>query len=154
MIRISEEISINRKLTDITKGINNGAIDRIEVPTHDWFYSIRMRELYHYEAGSFEAYPQKGENKFYTHHFLKVLPASARQVLVGNGGEGYWRVEYTLEWLTPHSKHRFSVHLQYGKKGGHLLGNATPLCFHGFCCLTCQLVTSGWGSTLAMEGAC
>ena len=79
MIRVAEERSINMKLTAITKGINDGPLDRIEVSTHDWFYSIQMRELYHYKAGNFEMYTQKGENKFYTHHFLKVLPADARQ---------------------------------------------------------------------------
>ena len=83
MIRVAEERSINRKFTSITKGINDGALDRIEVATHDWFYSIQTRKLYHYDSGNFEAYPQKGDNKFYPHHFLKVLPADARQVPVG-----------------------------------------------------------------------
>ena len=90
VIRVAEERSINRKLTAIKKGINDDALDRIEVATHDWFYSVQMRELYQYEARNFKAYPQKGKNKVYTHHFLKVLPADARQVLVGKDGEGYW----------------------------------------------------------------
>ena len=77
MIRFAEERSINRKLSAITKGRNDGALDRIEVATHDWFYSVQMRKLYHYKAGNFEAYPQKGDNKFYSHHFLKVLTADA-----------------------------------------------------------------------------
>ena len=63
LIRVAEERSINRKLTAITKGISNGALDRIEVATHDRFYSGQMHELYHYEAGNSEAYPQKGDNK-------------------------------------------------------------------------------------------
>ena len=95
MIQVAEERSINRKLTAITKGINNGALDQIEVATHDWFYSVKMPKLYHYEAGNFKAYPQKGDNKCDSHHFLKVLPADAQQVLVGKDNEGYWCVEDT-----------------------------------------------------------
>ena len=96
MIRVAEERSINRKLTAITKGINNGALDQIEMATHDLFYSVQMRKLYHYEAGNFKVYPQKGDSKFYSHHFLKVLLADARKVLVGKDSEGYWCVEDTL----------------------------------------------------------
>ena len=52
MIRVAEERSTNRKLVSITKGINDGVLDCIEVATHDWFHSVQMRELYHHEAGN------------------------------------------------------------------------------------------------------
>ena len=89
MIRATEERGINRKLTALTKGINEGALGQIKVVTHDWFYSIQQRELYHYEAGNFEVFRQKEDNKFYLHHFLKVLPHDALQVLVGKDNDGY-----------------------------------------------------------------
>ena len=87
MIRVAEERSTNRKLTAITKGNKDGALDRIKIATYDWFYSAQTEELYHYEEGNFEAYPQKEGNKFYTHHFLKVLPEDARQMLAEKDGE-------------------------------------------------------------------
>ena len=49
-------------------------MDRIQIPTHDWFYSPKYDELYHYDDGVFEAYPSKLEGHFFTHHTLKVLP--------------------------------------------------------------------------------
>ena len=39
---------------------------------------------------------RKKEIKLYSHHFLKVLLADARKVLVGKDSEGYWCVEDTL----------------------------------------------------------
>ena len=76
------------------------------VVCHNWFYSIQQRELYHYKAGNVEAFSQKGDNKYYLHHFIKVLPKDARQVLVGKDTDGYWRVEDTLEWYFPPSQDR------------------------------------------------
>ena len=61
-IRFAEEISTNRKATSLTKGIIDGALDQIEVATHDWFYSFQMHELDHHRAGHFEEYPQKGDD--------------------------------------------------------------------------------------------
>ena len=40
MIRVAEERSTNRKLASITKGINDGVLDCIEVATHEWFHSV------------------------------------------------------------------------------------------------------------------
>ena len=40
MIRVAKERSTNRKLTSITKGINEGALHCIKVATHDWFHSV------------------------------------------------------------------------------------------------------------------
>ena len=64
MIRVAKERNIKRKLMAITKGINTGTLNRIDLAIHDWFYSAQMHELYHYEAGNFKAYPQKGDNTF------------------------------------------------------------------------------------------
>ena len=67
----------SKKETD-GHGNKDGALERIEVTTHDWFHSAQMQEWYHYEEGNFEAYPQKKGSKFYAHHYLKVLPEDAR----------------------------------------------------------------------------
>ena len=48
----------HRKLGAITKGRFSLAMDRIEVPTHNWFHSERKNsEIYYYDAGNFEAPP-------------------------------------------------------------------------------------------------
>jgi len=44
MCRIAETRTINRKLTCILKP-RSGAIDRIEIPTHDWFHSAQSNEF-------------------------------------------------------------------------------------------------------------
>ena len=49
-------------------------LDRIQVPTHEWFHSASSNELFHYETGVFAAHPWQHENIFYAHHTLKVLP--------------------------------------------------------------------------------
>ncbi len=80
MIRITKECAVNRKLTMVTKGAG-GALDRIQIPTHEWFYSPKYYdELYHYDQGDFEAYPSTGEATFFTHHTLKVLPSDVELV--------------------------------------------------------------------------
>ena len=71
MIRTTEQNAVNRKLSLITKG-RRGVLDRIQIPTHTWFYSPLRRELYHYDAGVFEAYPACDELTFHRHHTLKV----------------------------------------------------------------------------------
>jgi len=48
MARITKERSINRKMTSARKG-SRQSLDRIEVPTFDWYYSIEKAELYHYD---------------------------------------------------------------------------------------------------------
>ena len=68
-----EDRRINRKLSTLSKG-NHRALDRIQVPVHDWFYSEQAQELYHYDYGVWEAYLKKNAESFYTHHTLKVLP--------------------------------------------------------------------------------
>ena len=98
MIRVTEERSTNRNLTAITKDNKDRALDRIEITTHDGVHSAQTQELYHYDEGDLEAYPQKEGNKFFTHHFLKVLPEDARQVLAEKDEEDYWRIKNRLEW--------------------------------------------------------
>ena len=73
MIRTARDRASNRKLTNISKGLRNG-LDRIQVPIHDWFYSPKAHELYHFTEGVFEAYPSAQDSTFFTHHSLKVLP--------------------------------------------------------------------------------
>ena len=82
MKRTVEDRRINRKLSSVTKG-NHRALDRIQVPVHDWFHSAQSNELYHYDHGVWEAYPCKtnGED-FFTHHTLKVLPDDAMPIEV------------------------------------------------------------------------
>ena len=82
MIRSAKENAVNRKLSIITKG-PRGVLDRIQIPSHDWFHSQRHAELYHYANGVFEAYPSDGEGSFYPHHTLKVLPSDAVAVTIG-----------------------------------------------------------------------
>ena len=82
MHRKIRENAINRKLTAITKG-PRGALRLIQVPRHDWFYSVAKRELYHYHKGVFEAYPAATDSLFYTHHTRKVLPSGIQAVEVG-----------------------------------------------------------------------
>ena len=71
MMGVAEDRSVDRKLTTITKRNEDGVLVKIEITTRDWFHSEQTQELYHYEEGNFEAYPENEENKFYTHHFVK-----------------------------------------------------------------------------------
>jgi hypothetical protein len=74
---------VNRKLTRLTKG-DHSQLDRIEVPIHNWYYSSKTEELYHYDRGVFETHSRLGDQRdsdgrpthFYRHHTLKVLEES------------------------------------------------------------------------------
>ena len=83
MKKTVEESQINRKLSAITKGTHS-QLDRIQVPTGEWYYSEKESELYHYDHGVWEAYPRKepNPNTYWTHHTLKVVPDDAVPVLV------------------------------------------------------------------------
>ena len=83
MILVAESRAINRKLTTIIKG-NTRALDRIEIPTHDWFHSNKEKEIYHYDCGNFEAHPAISDTTFFRHHTLKVIPPDATQILVAH----------------------------------------------------------------------
>ena len=53
MIWMVEDHSVNRKLGTILKGQRGGALERVEVPAHDWFLSDSRKELYRYTEGNF-----------------------------------------------------------------------------------------------------
>lgn len=91
MITTAKDRAMNRKLTMVTKG-PRGALDRIQIPSHDWFFSPKHDELYHYDKGVFEAYPSCGDSRFFLHHTLKVLPTDAQLVVVEKD-------EHTQRWI-------------------------------------------------------
>ena len=93
--------ALNRKLTAIIKG-SRGVLDKITVPTHDWFYSSTMNELYHYDRGVFEAYPSFDATTFSTHHTIKVLPEDADVVSVTKlPPHDRWHITYShVEFYT------------------------------------------------------
>lgn len=81
--RTAQGRATNRRLTAVTKGIQR-SLDRIEIPTHDWFLSPSQSEIYECEDGNFKAYPaDESLYSFHPHHTLKVLPADAILVQVG-----------------------------------------------------------------------
>ena len=84
--------AVNRKLTAITKG-QRGALKMIQIPTHDWFYSESQRELYHYNSGVFDAFPEAMAAQFFTHSSRKVLPEDIQAVIVDKDSTGkYWNI--------------------------------------------------------------
>ena len=93
MIRRTRESALNRKLTAITKG-RRGVLDRIQVPTHLWFFSGKLHELYHYDNGVFESFPHSHEDLFHTHHTIKILPPDAILANVSLTTSG-WRLTST-----------------------------------------------------------
>lgn len=93
MKRTVQERQVNQKLRVITKG-KHTQIDRVQIPTHDWFYSDQTNEVYHYDFGVWEAYPRKTPTLFFSHHTLKVLPAGATPVRVEQEQEGIRIVEH------------------------------------------------------------
>lgn len=101
MIRTTKDNAVNRKLRMITHGLQ-GTLDRIQIPTHDWFYSAKYDELYHYADGVFEAYPSAGDSSFFPHHTLKVIAPDAELVtVIHTDNPSRWRVTATLP--RPHS---------------------------------------------------
>ena len=93
--------AVNRKLTAITKG-TRGALQRIQVPLHDWFYSPSNREVYRYHRGVFDAYPAASESLFFSHHTRKVLPNDVQAVTVEKDDtDKFWRISGILPMPTP-----------------------------------------------------
>eukprot|EP00956_Cyclotella_meneghiniana_P033708 scaffold98469_cov63-Cyclotella_meneghiniana.AAC.5 len=78
MKRTVEERQTNRKLSAVTKGTHS-QLDRIQIPTRSWYHSAKATELYHYDNGVWEAYPnlKPYDNRYFTHHTLKVIPPDA-----------------------------------------------------------------------------
>ena len=97
MLRSARDSAINRKLTIVTKG-RRGILDRITVPTHDWFLSERHKEIYHYDDGIFEAYPHQTGDHYYAHHTIKVLADDALPITVSPMDDGRWML---VERLPP-----------------------------------------------------
>ncbi|KAL7552549.1 hypothetical protein ACHAWF_016169 [Thalassiosira exigua] len=96
MGRVAKERAMHRKVTAITKG-RKGVLDRVQVPTHDWYYSAHWSEILHYDRGSFEAYPSAGDGTFFRHHTLKVIPKDAECIEVTtDGATGRWRIARRL----------------------------------------------------------
>ncbi|KAL7524975.1 hypothetical protein ACHAWF_006945, partial [Thalassiosira exigua] len=81
MARVAKDRAMHRKLTAIIKG-RKGVLERVQVPTHDWYYSAHWNEIYHYDRGSFEAYSAAGDGTFFRHHTLKVIPKDAECIEV------------------------------------------------------------------------
>ncbi|KAL3796822.1 hypothetical protein ACHAWO_002060 [Cyclotella atomus] len=88
MKRTVEERQINRKLSAVTKGAHS-QLDRIQIPTNTWYHSAKETELYHYDNGVWEAYPhlKPYDNRYFTHHTLKVVPPDAVPVEVRKTNE-------------------------------------------------------------------
>jgi hypothetical protein len=108
--------ALNRKLTAIIKG-SRGVLDRIQIPTHDWFYSPKYDELYHYTDGVFEAYPSAGDTSFFSHHTLKVIAPDAELVTVAQtANPPRWHITATLPtpetfWTDITSQEEIEAHL-------------------------------------------
>ena len=103
MIRRAHESALNWKLTAITKGLW-GVLDKIQIPTHTWFFSGHLYELYHYNKGVFEAFPHSHEDVFHTHHMIKILPpdavlADVSQTALGWQDGGYGQTSHRNQIL-------------------------------------------------------
>ena len=83
MMRTLHMKAVNAKLSEITKGKRN-SLHHIDIPTNEWYYSKSQKELYHYDSGVFEAYPNHttDEHLFKTHHVIKVPPPDSVEVSV------------------------------------------------------------------------
>ena len=89
MKKTTIERQINRKLTAVTKGTHR-QLDRIQIPTGDWYFSESSREIFHYDSGVWEAYPEQAQRlqradqptRYCTHHTLKVIPDDACPIKV------------------------------------------------------------------------
>ena len=45
MARLARERGVNRRMTAAIKGSRAG-LDRIEIPDHEWYYSVKTKEIY------------------------------------------------------------------------------------------------------------
>ena len=111
MQRTAESRSTNRKLSTILKG-RNRPLDRIQIPTHDWFHLCKQNKFYRYYRGNFKAYLNPSGSKFYRHHTLQVLPDDAAQAMVAESGDHY-ELTLKLEWFQS-----FSLDKLYHRRPG------------------------------------
>ena len=103
MIRTTQEAATNNKLRAITKGHQRG-LDRIEVPIDEWIYSAKLKEVYHYRAGVFEAHAMMSttydspvpEKRFYAHHSLKVPDPESVPIVPNIQADGVIAIERVL----------------------------------------------------------
>ncbi|KAL7544883.1 hypothetical protein ACHAWF_012867 [Thalassiosira exigua] len=96
MARVAKDRAMHRKLTAIIKG-HKGVLERVQVPTHDWYYSAHWNEIYRYDRGSFEAYPAVGDGTFFRHHTLKVIPKDAECIeVVIDENTDRWKISRRL----------------------------------------------------------
>jgi hypothetical protein len=79
MKRTALENATNRKLSLLTKG-QKGSIDRIQIPTSTWYLSPTKAEIYHYDSGVFEAYPEAGPGTYHPYHTIKVPSSDAVRI--------------------------------------------------------------------------
>lgn len=91
MLRQIRESATNRKINSVVKG-RRGVLDRIQVPTSDWFYSPSSQVVLHFDDGIFEAYPFFQHELFHSHHTLKILPLDALLANVSCTESGHWRL--------------------------------------------------------------
>ena len=88
----------NKKLSIVSKG-SLKTFDKIQVPTHDWFYSAKSNELIQHEDGNFLAHASDGKGRFHEHHTLKVMPSDAVKVLVESSAEGPFSITQKFNWF-------------------------------------------------------
>ena len=104
MKRTVRENATNRKLSIILKG-RRGTLDRIQVPTGQWYYSFSKQEIYHYDRGTFEAYPAHSPTLFHRHHTIKVPAPDAHPARVQpDESDSFWHLvsfeeDRGIEWI-------------------------------------------------------
>ena len=104
MVSEAKQQAGNRKLTVVAKGRQEGAFDRIEIATHEWFLSDVKKEIYRYKKGIFEAHLEAEVGTYHLHHTLKVLPPDAIQFEVKETEQGQLIVTERHEWFYSVSK--------------------------------------------------
>ena len=101
-MKTSNDNAINRKLSTLTKG-TKGSLDCVQVPTVSWYWPCSKAEIYHYDDGVFEAYPEATPGLIHPHHTIKVPAEDALEIEVHfDSTQGGWRVIHTtdrpLQW--------------------------------------------------------
>ena len=81
MKRTVLENATNCKLSFLTQG-QKGSLHRIQIPTCTWYLLPTKAEIYHYDSGFFEAYPEAEPKTFHPYHTIKVPSSDAIQIEV------------------------------------------------------------------------
>ncbi len=82
---MAKDNATNRKLSTLTKG-TKGSSGCVQVPTASWYWSHSKAEIYHYDNGVFEAYPEATWDSYHAHHTIKV-PAE----------DSVWKITHTTD---------------------------------------------------------